>query len=281
MLKKIIALSALLACGAASAFAPQAGTWVIDSENNGQPGRGFGLDVQDSTLVMQMYGYEQNGNPTFYLSAGSYTNDQYSGPLNQYRGGRYLGSGDRNGTSTGNAGTVNMRFTSGTTGFITFPGEPEKAISRYNFAYSNSPQSLRGIWLFTPLTSLAPTSDFVALDQIIAGTSTGNGIVASQNGRFGCENQISGELAGSVLCVRVTASGTLERAYRIIYSVNDGEGVMINSTGSSSWMAVARRLGNTSMVGTGPIIKSEEAAQMDEENLRNHLASAVQLLQGQ
>ena len=89
-----------------------------------------------------------SGTPTFYLSAGAYRNGTYSGQLGQYRNGRHLGSGARDGVATGSAGVVSMRFVSGTQGFITFPGEAEKSISRYSFAYNNRPESLRGIWLF-------------------------------------------------------------------------------------------------------------------------------------
>ncbi len=269
MLKKVALVAALMSAGLAQAFAPQAGTWVVDAENNGQPGRGFGLDVQNSTLVMQMYAYESNGNPTFYLSAGQYKNNAYSGQLNQYRGGRYLGSGDRNGAEAGSAGTVSMRFTSGTTGFITFPGEQEKAISRFSFAYAKDAASLRGIWMFSPLNSLTPTSDFVQLQTVTSATSSGNGMVISTDGTFGCENQTSGELKGTVLCVRVSSSGTLLRAYQMIYSVNDGEGIYVNGTGSSSSSAVMRRLANTSMEGTGPILKNAEEQEVSEANVLN------------
>ncbi|WP_353234669.1 hypothetical protein [Diaphorobacter ruginosibacter] len=259
MKKFALTLAALACTSAAYAFMPQAGTWIVTSENNGQPGRGFGLDVQDSTLVMQMYAYQANGNPTFYLSAGQISNDQYSAPLNEYSGGRYFGSGDRNGVQTGSAGNVAIRFTSGTTGFITFPGEAEKAISRYSFGYSSAASSLRGIWLFSRLDSLTPVSDFVQLSTITSGTSTGNGVVVSADGRFGCEQQVSGSLAGTVLCVRLTTSGALERGYQFVYSVNDGDGLYLNSSGNATSIAVMRRLGNTAGTGTGVLIKSDTA----------------------
>ena len=43
MLKKIIFAGAMFAAGVAHAFTPQTGTWVVDAELNGKPGRGFGL----------------------------------------------------------------------------------------------------------------------------------------------------------------------------------------------------------------------------------------------
>jgi len=127
ILKKIAVVGALLGTSLAYAFAPQTGTWIMTSEVNGKPGRGLAIDVQDNTLVMQMYAYDASGNATFYMTSGTLVNDRYSAPLNKYRGGRYLGSGDLSGKEDGSAGTVSMRFVSGTKGFITLPGEAELA----------------------------------------------------------------------------------------------------------------------------------------------------------
>ncbi|WP_353234753.1 hypothetical protein [Diaphorobacter ruginosibacter] len=277
MLKKIIATGALAASTAACAFAPQAGIWVIDGENNGSPGRGFSLDVQDRTLVMQMYAYDADGNPTFYLSSGPYEDDGYNGQLNQYRGGRFFGGEDRSGSETGSAGAVSMRFDSGTTGFITFPGEPEKAISRYSFAYPAGPDGLKGIWLFTALDSLTPQSDFVALEFPAGATETGNGIMTSSDGLFGCEHIVSGDLAGTVVCVKVDYSGQLQRIYQYVYSVNDGEGIMVAGDASSAAMAIMRRLADSSYMGTGvffkkkPVDESGETVAANVRQVRAHI----------
>lgn len=280
----LIGAAALFGAGITHAFMPQAGTWIVTSENNGQPGRGFGLDVQNATLVMQMYGYEANGVPTFYLSAGPIANDAYVGQMNQYAGGQALGGAPQSGSETGSAGVVKMRFVSGTKGFITFPGESEKEITRYSFAYSTSAESLKGIWLFTPLNSTTPASDFVKLATVGAATSSGTGVVASADGRFGCEHQISGPLVGTVLCVRLTTAGKLERGYQFIYSVNDGDGLYINSAGSATSSAVMRRLGNAFDTGTGVLIKdtsdndSSADVQANTELLRTQIeALAVQV----
>lgn len=283
--KTLAVVGALLGAGTAYAFMPQAGTWIVTSENNGQPGRGFGLDVQETTLVMQMYAYEANGSPTFYLSAGAISNNRFSAPLNEYRGGRHLGGGDRSGTQTGTAGNVSMRFESGTKGYITFPGEPEKEISRYNFAYSASPASLRGIWLFSPLNTTTPTSDFVQLSSIHSATTDGNGLVMSTDGRMGCEHQVSGGAAGTVVCARITTTGKLERGYSFTYSVNDGEGIYINGAGSATSIAVMRRLGNAAGTGTGVLIKNKaeselsDTAQVDMESMRTQIEALAAQVQ--
>ena len=42
-------------------FTPQTGTWVINEEANGEPGRGFQIEVQNDILVLYFYGYEPGG----------------------------------------------------------------------------------------------------------------------------------------------------------------------------------------------------------------------------
>ena len=80
---------------AARNFTPQAGTWIITSENNGQPGRGLAIDVQGNTLFLQVYGYEKNGDSTFYIAAGKMDGNRFSGPLTSYSGGQSFGSAAR------------------------------------------------------------------------------------------------------------------------------------------------------------------------------------------
>lgn len=254
--KKIVLLGALLGTGLAQAFSPQSGTWIVTSEQNGKPGRGLAIDVQDNTLVMQMYAYDTNGNATFYITSSTLANDRYSAALNKYRGGRYLGSGDLTGKEDGSAGTVSMRFESGTKGFITLPGEAEKAISRFNFAYGNDQQGLKGIWLFSPLNSTTPIGDFVRLEKTHAPGENGNGLITTAEGTFGCEYQVKGSGAGTVICAKVTLAGKLLYGYQFTYSVNEGEGYYVKSASQGS-LATMRRLGNRAGIGTGITIKTE------------------------
>lgn len=276
-----VSVAALLGGGLVHAFTPQAGSWIVTAENNGQPGRGFGLDVQGSTLVMQMYAYDAAGNSTFYLSAGKINDHRYSGELNQYRNGPYFGSGPMSGREVGSAGRVSMRFVSGTKGYITFPNEQEKEISRFNFAYGSDPASLRGIWLFSPLTSSTPTSDFVALNVISKGTANGTGLVSTNDFRFACENQVRGDLAGTVLCVKLNSSGQTTRAYLFTYSVNDGEGYSGPASRVDSDLLVVRRLTNANEDGTGVIIKDAPASEEATQQARALLLSAFEQVAAQ
>lgn len=260
MFKKWAAVAVFMGAGLVHAFAPQSGTWVMTAEENGQPGRGLSVDVQNTTFVMQMYAYESSGQPTFYLAVGEVADNQVTAPLKQYRGGRYFGSTAISGTETGTAGNVTVRFTSGTTGFITFPNEAEKAISRFNFAYGAVPESLRGIWSFNSIGTEGLQSDLVEFTKNLGASTNGNGLMTNASELFGCEHQVRGALTGNVLCVKINASGQLLRSYVLVYSVNEGEGYSQTSGSTSQQMLEVRRITTPKGVGTGLIYKDAEAS---------------------
>lgn len=241
MLKKLTAAALLLGAGAAYAYMPQAGTWVMNTEVNGKPGRGLSIDVQNNVLVMQMYAYENNGKATFYLATGNVVNNQVSAELKYYEGGRYFGSGDRSGTEKGSAGQVKIRFVDGTNGFITFPGEAEKAITRFNFGYPAVPDSLKGAWFFT---TYSPTQGWQVKVPVFttvgSATTNGNGAVVSSDGKFACEHQVRGILAGEVICTSL--GSTPADGYSFRYSVHDGEGDWFPRGGSTGYGFYARRM---------------------------------------
>lgn len=95
---KIAAIALLWGTGIAHAYMPQAGTWVVTSELDGKPGRGLAIDVQNDTLLMQMYAYEASGEPTFYLAVGKMVDSSATAELTRYTGGRYFGSAALSGT---------------------------------------------------------------------------------------------------------------------------------------------------------------------------------------
>lgn len=257
MFKKTLAAAILLGCGLAHAFMPSNGTWVVTSELNGKPGRGLALDAQNGTLVMQMYAYEPSGQPSFYMTSGALTNNRFSAPLMRYTGGRYLGSGPLSGTEDRNMGQVSMRFTSGVSGFITLPGEREVAISRFNFGYPAVASSLRGIWALTSFGGEGVFSDVVNMQLQTPATANGNGLMETTDRLFGCEHQVRGNLAGGVLCVKITSSGQLLRSYYFVYSVNEGEGNSRTNGTRPEQVLVVKRLLDPQGVGTGIVYAAD------------------------
>jgi hypothetical protein len=146
-MKRLIQIVACwLFVSVAHAFAPEAGLWVVDAENNGQAGRGFQVDVQASTLVLTFYGYNGDGSAQWYLAAGPLNNNSFSGSLEKYAGGAAFGASQVAAHGTGSAGTVSMHFNDATHGTITLPGESPKAISRFSFDRPAAANSLNGYY---------------------------------------------------------------------------------------------------------------------------------------
>ncbi len=110
------------------------GLWAIDSEQNGQPGRGFTIEEQGGFLVLTVFAYDSTGKATFYQAAGTIANNSFAGELDYYSGGTSFGGPWKSAIAAGNAGQVNINFTDSNTGTITFPGEAAKAISKFNWS---------------------------------------------------------------------------------------------------------------------------------------------------
>lgn len=142
MIASLLALP-FAASWAARDFTPQAGTWVISEELDGKPGRGLAIDVQGNTFFMQVFGYEKNGDATFYTATGQMDGNAVTAPLMQYQGGRSFGSDARDAVELGSPGEVTVSFANGLQGSVQFPGEPQRAIQRFEV---RSPQYTASYW---------------------------------------------------------------------------------------------------------------------------------------
>lgn len=209
---------------AAWAFMPAGGLWVVDAENNGQPGRGFQIEVENEIMLLTYYGYRADGSSVFYLAAGPIVGNSFSGALEEYQNGKALGTTWKPASTAGSAGTVNATFTSGLHGTITFPGESPKAISKLSFGYGNTQDGLLGSYLFTYIASTFENNDIYTLTTKAGATTDGNGLVANASYSFGCENVVSGVLAGSVVCVE-SPSTSYSDSYFFKMSGDRGAGV--------------------------------------------------------
>lgn len=245
-MKWLAALGAAV-CMSAHAFTPLPGTWVIDQELNGKPGRGLAIDVQNGTVVMQVYAYDQNGQATFYMGSGEIQGDFLAlVPLKQYQGGRYLGSGDRSATESASVGHALLSFDSATKGTIMLPGEKSVPMSRFQFGYAaGKPESLLGTWVLTGVGKTAAYDhvEWAPLTQIGEATSSGSGIVWTKDLSIGCEQKISGSMAGFTFCV--VFNGTkVARSHLFKWAIHDGEGDMLDANGVFIGSSLAKRTRN-------------------------------------
>lgn len=243
MYRKITLLACMGLAGWAHAFTPQSGTWVVNSELNGAPGRGIAIDVQASTLVMQMYAYEANGQPTFYMTSGTLNNNQMTGTLGRYAGGRYLGSPPLSGHEEGSPGNVTLRFTSGITGFITLPGEGEVQISRYDFGTSRTAEAMTGTWLYAVTGSSKDSAELVTLRDPV-GAMAGTGFMLDSAKNFGCEFLAADQGPYNMQCGSMSGS-TAKWTARIKLVGNEGEGIALDAqTGAQNGVVYVRKLIN-------------------------------------
>lgn len=232
-MKTMITLTAsLLVATSTWAISPQTGTWVVTDEVNGEPGRGIALDVQGNTLVMQVFAYKPDGSSAFYLSSGELSEDnQYEASLNEYQGGRYFGSDARIGSEVGSVGNVKLRFLNGMSGFIQFPNEPERAIQRYQFKYSENPESLLGYWVTTTTNpeDMTTTGGYFDLTHIIQdGSSVGNlGGVSNASHTTSCAFI---DYAENYVMCSDRIGNIIMRAYAFKLSVNEGFGITYPTT---------------------------------------------------
>jgi hypothetical protein len=251
-IKLIISLLFIFSINSSYAFTPQAGTWIITKEMNGKPGRGFSIDVQNNTMVMQAWAYEASGQSTFYLASGAYENNNFQGELRRYKGGRYLGSGELTGTEEPSAGMVRIKFTSGVRGLITLPGESETELIRFEFGHSkSSPNSLLGTWSIVGINETTNTSysDIAVLTKILPATSQGTGVTTNETGSIACEQKKT-EIITMCLVMR---SDTISRKYMFQWSVNRGDGDTYNAAGNYIGPSFANRLREHNMNYTGVI----------------------------
>lgn len=135
---KLVSILAVSAFGlsispswAARSYTPQAGTWVISDEVDGKPGRGLAIDVQGNTFFMQVFGYEKNGDATFYTATGQMEGNSVTAPLMRYKNGRSLGGPKQDAVEDQSVGQVMVSFRNGLKGTLQFPGESAVAIERF------------------------------------------------------------------------------------------------------------------------------------------------------
>jgi subtilase family serine protease len=109
---------------------PQTGWWWNPAES----GRGYFLEVQNSTLFMSAFMYNAAGQATWYISQGPMTSTaQYQGQLLACSGGQTLTGPYQAPSCAINAGTVQIQFTSQTTASMILPSGTAIPLQRFTF----------------------------------------------------------------------------------------------------------------------------------------------------
>lgn len=214
----LILLVGLLASSLrAQTATPESGWWW----NAAESGRGFSIEVQNHTLFFAGYLYDAAGNPLWYGASGSYnaSTGSFSAPLLAFGQGQCMGCPYRAPTPRPSPGTLELRFSSPTTGTLTWPGG-SVPITRFAFGIGADHRRLAGRWVFSSVVSSLSSSDWIHFD----GTLTNNGT-----------NFVTGTIQGG----RIAVGALMDGSY----------GVLIDSSTSyyDLFMCPAPRAGLTQM----------------------------------
>lgn len=235
----------------ANAFMPAAGVWTIDSEENGQPGRGFQLDVQNEVVIFYYNGYRADGSSVFYVAFGPMANNVFASALREFRGGTILGAPRKNAAEVAGPGNVSITFSSGTRGSITFPGEPAKAITKFNFGYPQTQDGLLGTYLLAYATPAGVIGDKYTLSRKLGPSQLGNGVVTDANGTIACENMTKDALAGAIACTELSGQAQNDDLYMFRMAGDRGTGTGSRDTSEQDYPLEVWRTATASGKSTG------------------------------
>lgn len=129
-----------------STLMPYNGTWMVEDEITGKPGRGLALDIQGETAILQVFNYRADGQPTFHMGSAGYGTKGADSraslaviPLREYAGGKSMGGSTQPARVKAEAGDAQIEFSAAPPatetswwddGMIKLPGEAPVRIRR-------------------------------------------------------------------------------------------------------------------------------------------------------
>lgn len=236
-----VTISLFSATSALALITPESGWWWNPDES----GRGFSIEIQDSTVFMATYTYEdieRDGvrRPVWFFSSGALTGDSnYEGSLLLLEDGQCFGCDyAAPATSATEGHDVSITFLTATTAEITIDGDTT-SIERFQFApqFVNKVDAIMGEWSLVFNAPAGFDGDAITGDVLILNEE--DSTIASIDVR-GCR-------ASSIYSNGCTASNSIAAAsyldeideYLILYSYNE-----------TTWRAViATTLGTNSFAG--------------------------------
>lgn len=111
---------------------PEAGWWW----NSAEGGRGYSIEIQNGTMFLAGYMYDNSGNPIWYASGPTaMTNSTtYQGTWQEYGNGQTLtGAFKPASVVNSNTGSITVNFSNSTNGTLTLPDGRQIPITRYRY----------------------------------------------------------------------------------------------------------------------------------------------------
>jgi len=207
-----------LAASSATAFQPRTGHW----NNPNESGTGMNIDIQDGVYVVMVYSYAAGGPAQWYIASGQSTNNGHSfvGSLDKFRNGQCISCAYSAPSVNGSDGTITINFTSEIAATVILPGGRVTSIQPFSFHFGAPPDGLLGQWIFVYdiVSTFAERFDFT---MILPPTSGGNGIATDLGRIAGCELQVTGSIAGTVVCADADSAGNLQNGYAFVYGLDE------------------------------------------------------------
>jgi hypothetical protein len=229
-MRSLALIFAVLISTASSAFEPRVGLWA----NAAESGSGYAMEIQNGILAMAIYSYETGGAAQWYLASGPLTQfgKAFSATLDRYQGGQCISCTYKPPALQGNDGVVSINFESETLATVVLPGGRTTVIQPFDFGYGPLPAGFLGEWIFVydivaGGASFANRFDFTETSS--TGTGNGNGLAIDVARNAACELQVTGPVAGFVICVDLDPSGGVENQYAFKYGLDE--------TFSGSWIS--------------------------------------------
>lgn len=220
VMKKLLFAVFLLFCSTVHAITPATGAWYNPAES----GRGFIIEVQNSTLSMASYVYDSKGNQIWYTSVGTYNESSktWSATLDSTSGGQCLGCSYTKPTSKVSAGgAVSITFSDTEHGTITYPGG-SSPIQHLNYGYVSPTDYFQGEWVFSFDNAGVVTSQWVVFNTHYTAT---DGTVYSEGGQDGVAGTIAlGTASNNTYIVAVGTS-----SYIYLYQFSGDQNRMLGA----------------------------------------------------
>lgn len=170
-----------------STLMPYNGTWMVEDEITGKPGRGLALDIQGETAILQVFNYRADGQPTFHMGSAGYGTKGADSraslaviPLREYAGGKSMGGSTQPARAKAEAGDAQIEFSAAPpatetswwdAGMIKLPGEAPVRIRRLQMdAPANFAERMLGEWY---LPFIGKTLKLVRVDGDAVTTANG------------------------------------------------------------------------------------------------------------
>lgn len=249
----------LVSANSALAFSPENGWWWNPQES----GRGFNLEIQNNTIFVATFIYDNTGDAVWYSGSGTLNADNTATlDLFEFANGQCVQCSFKTPDLIGTAETVTIRFLTGSTAELDW-SNGTVAIQRFNFNLGESWQKqLLGEWVFVSGTSVLPiyTGDRITFDGleqtdtlIVKGHRSGNGNAKiSVFDAVESNNSIRGFTRSGLM---LTNTSTL-RAYAFDFSgLNKIEGITADVATDATEQEITQALTNQGVEFIGFRIK--------------------------